>query len=1100
MPIDALLEALRPALNGLDVDPEAFDDVEAPGLGEALLKALARRPFRAPWPASRSGRLSARMLASALPEGGVFVHVGPDSAPILWASAPSEREVVVLPEGSPAIQAWEFLQVLDDDGARALSEGWGDDDDKLDGAAAAFRSFYRGRSGGTAAPRLQRYAARLRESAFEVRAGRPEDVLPGLNTANAVLFLNITGSPDEDLRALKRVLQTWTGKFLVRYEADWKGFWDGEEDWRVWRRKTPVDGVKEPKEEAKPYKPEDDDRKRPKANHCTGKPHKHPKRKKPKSRYVRFIANYDVKGWPKRRERSLPRLPVEFDAAAGLLVDPFGVVEAPDLEEGLWTLAWTEADEVPEREPTTRVRAAVAVHKRFGKSGEAAVIVRAETDFEEGSFYRSRQGGEDGEEVLMGRLKTHGSDLIENPEAWVAQVIVVDGNLFTSIKEADRVIHDLGYLRRWDGLPPWRIQESGIDEWRYQQAPIFRFREGTLFEVFLGEGVYAVVGELETCVAAPNGVCVVRGAGAVRFDRSFVRNEEGENIAVQAVLVPVRAFDDNWAGAREAVRSLGFEAPEEAPAKTGLFWYVEQRAPGDFTELERRVKVPELMEGQLVIGTLRSGVFRALGRSFDRPLLLPPETVELPEPTYRSEDLVEYPYGDKLLRFERTGEVWTATVTETPALLEPHRDDPVPSSGSGLPDAFEGAVAEGLQWWTETVESDAAPLVRSAAARVEVLDALSEVVPSHRFDDLGRLTDVILRNAPLGVQVQPRPGEDRVLLRDGRALREVVPGAFEPAPAYQEFALLAREAKLRDVVGLGGDGRLEALDYRPEGFTPHLDARLSNLRAAGLPVNSTLVQSEKRWGEAVDATVGSGFAGLIGRTSNARPGELRYRGFEYRRPRVLAAQVNSDRRLELRTNDEVLILPEVLGLDEAVEPGSLVAVSVVPPVDVVGRPVWFKAPRVIEGTPTQVDPVEALLGGRHAKSEEGKRRFFAKFQNGFHEVDYDEDGGRVWYSVAYAPWALDGHGNWMHPADIALAARRFNRDSRLMNLEHRLPLDPKECYLAYSWIQLKDDPDFFGQFIRAGTWMVGVWMNQNYDQKARAGDVNGVSWEGWGAD
>lgn len=126
-----------------------------------------------------------------------------------------------------------------------------------------------------------------------------------------------------------------------------------------------------------------------------------------------------------------------------------------------------------------------------------------------------------------------------------------------------------------------------------------------------------------------------------------------------------------------------------------------------------------------------------------------------------------------------------------------------------------------------------------------------------------------------------------------------------------------------------------------------------------------------------------------------------------------------------------------------------------------------------EGVPSGSDPLSLKLT-KLAKSEEK----------------------RIVYGLVYCPDMIDAHGEYSNAEEIAKAAYGFMRDLRGANVDVQHDFNPKNAFVAESWLTKGNDPLF--PDAPEGSWAVGIRVEDDtLWESVKKGELKGLSMAGF---
>lgn len=103
---------------------------------------------------------------------------------------------------------------------------------------------------------------------------------------------------------------------------------------------------------------------------------------------------------------------------------------------------------------------------------------------------------------------------------------------------------------------------------------------------------------------------------------------------------------------------------------------------------------------------------------------------------------------------------------------------------------------------------------------------------------------------------------------------------------------------------------------------------------------------------------------------------------------------------------------------------------------------------------------------------------------------------RMLYGPVYCPGVVDAHGEYAEAAEIAKAAYGFMKHLRGLNVDVQHDFDPKDAYVAESWLTKGKDPLF--PDAPEGSWVVGIRVEDEALWKAvKSGELKGLSMAGF---
>ncbi len=103
---------------------------------------------------------------------------------------------------------------------------------------------------------------------------------------------------------------------------------------------------------------------------------------------------------------------------------------------------------------------------------------------------------------------------------------------------------------------------------------------------------------------------------------------------------------------------------------------------------------------------------------------------------------------------------------------------------------------------------------------------------------------------------------------------------------------------------------------------------------------------------------------------------------------------------------------------------------------------------------------------------------------------------RMLYGPVYCPGVVDAHGEYAEAAEIAKAAYDFMKNLRGLNVDVQHDFDPKDAYVAESWLTKGKDPLF--PDAPEGSWVVGIRIEDEALWKAvKSGELKGLSMAGF---
>lgn len=123
------------------------------------------------------------------------------------------------------------------------------------------------------------------------------------------------------------------------------------------------------------------------------------------------------------------------------------------------------------------------------------------------------------------------------------------------------------------------------------------------------------------------------------------------------------------------------------------------------------------------------------------------------------------------------------------------------------------------------------------------------------------------------------------------------------------------------------------------------------------------------------------------------------------------------------------------------------------------------------------------------KDEDGARTF---------EIVKTNDEMRRAYGIVYAPDEQDAQGDWTDAGEILKAADDFMRAGRLKAVDENHDFEPKDAFVAESWLIRKGDPLFPDE--TPGAWAVGIQiLDETIWNKLKKGELTGLSMAGTAA-
>lgn len=123
-----------------------------------------------------------------------------------------------------------------------------------------------------------------------------------------------------------------------------------------------------------------------------------------------------------------------------------------------------------------------------------------------------------------------------------------------------------------------------------------------------------------------------------------------------------------------------------------------------------------------------------------------------------------------------------------------------------------------------------------------------------------------------------------------------------------------------------------------------------------------------------------------------------------------------------------------------------------------------------------------------------------------------DEAKRIVYGVVLDPYIVDGHNDYLSPATIEETAHNWLATSRTVGLEHNGEI---EAQVVESWIHPYPTPEdyknavdgkphqakktpFGSDYLRSGSWVLGVKLGPEHWKKVQAGELNAFSIGGFG--
>jgi hypothetical protein len=105
---------------------------------------------------------------------------------------------------------------------------------------------------------------------------------------------------------------------------------------------------------------------------------------------------------------------------------------------------------------------------------------------------------------------------------------------------------------------------------------------------------------------------------------------------------------------------------------------------------------------------------------------------------------------------------------------------------------------------------------------------------------------------------------------------------------------------------------------------------------------------------------------------------------------------------------------------------------------------------------------------------------------------------RMVYGIVYSPDQVDSQGEYATGAEIEKAAYGFMKGLRLLNVDAQHDFDPKEAFVAESWLTKGADALFPGE--PEGSWAVGIRVEDDaLWEDVKKGSLAGISMAGTAA-
>ena len=100
------------------------------------------------------------------------------------------------------------------------------------------------------------------------------------------------------------------------------------------------------------------------------------------------------------------------------------------------------------------------------------------------------------------------------------------------------------------------------------------------------------------------------------------------------------------------------------------------------------------------------------------------------------------------------------------------------------------------------------------------------------------------------------------------------------------------------------------------------------------------------------------------------------------------------------------------------------------------------------------------------------------------------------YGLVYCPDVVDAHGEYSNAAEIAKAAYGFMKDLRGGNVDVQHDFNPKDAFVAESWLIKGTDPLF--EHAPDGSWAVGIHIEDAaLWESVKKGELKGLSMAGF---